>query len=231
MAALGVADVWNHEQDLLGALGRPGSNDPAVEHTAIEGYAPMVGGGWSAAGVAPLRVVAGDPHVLSGEGEPGATVTGPPYELARALAGRRTEAQLRAFTWDGDADPYIETLAGDGTDRAARLLSARPILRCGLDTGSYRTAASAALVEIVESGQVGLQEILDSFDALTPRQWFQLNTEFLLHALRSADVARARLHDTANISGPSWRRSSPHYSHTTVAGCAPGSRSATSRAW
>jgi len=48
-----------------------------------------------------------------------------------------------------------------------------------------------ALVQIVESGQVGLPEILDSFDALTPRQWFQLNTEFLLHALRSADAARA----------------------------------------
>ena len=51
--------------------------------------------------------------MLSGEGEPGATVTGPPYELARA-AGRRTEAQLRALTWTGDPDPYVETLASMG---------------------------------------------------------------------------------------------------------------------
>jgi uncharacterized protein (TIGR03083 family) len=114
MAALGVADAWNHEQDLLGALGRPGSNDPAVELTAVEGYAPMVGGGWSTAGVAPLRVEVGASHVLSAEGDPGATVTGPPYELARAFAGRRTEAQLRALSWTGDPDPYVETLASMG---------------------------------------------------------------------------------------------------------------------
>ena len=114
IAALGVADVWNHEQDILGALGRPATNDPAVELTAIEGYAPMVGGGWAAAGVAPLRIQIGDAHVVSGDGEPGATVTGTPYELARALAGRRTEAQLRALVWDGNADPYVEVLAGMG---------------------------------------------------------------------------------------------------------------------
>src|SRR4029079_11616424 len=107
MAALGVADAWNHEQALRGALGLPASNDPAVEHTAIEGYAPMVGGTWTADGVAPLRLVAGDATVLSGDGAPGATVTGTPYELARALAGRRTEPELRALTWHGDADPYI----------------------------------------------------------------------------------------------------------------------------
>jgi uncharacterized protein (TIGR03083 family) len=114
MAALGVADAWQHEQDILGALGRPPSNDPVVEHTAIEGFAPMVGGSWAGAGVAPLRLVAGDHRVMSGEGDPGATVTGTPYELARALAGRRTEAQLRALTWNGDADPYVATLAAMG---------------------------------------------------------------------------------------------------------------------
>jgi uncharacterized protein (TIGR03083 family) len=114
MAALGVADAWNHEQDLRDALGLPATNDPTVEHTAIEGYAPMVGGTWAADGVAPLRVVAGDAAVLSGDGEPGATVTGTPYELARTLAGRRTEAQLRSLAWSGDADPYIAVLAGMG---------------------------------------------------------------------------------------------------------------------
>jgi uncharacterized protein (TIGR03083 family) len=114
MAALGVADAWNHEQDLRDALGLPRSNDPAVEHTAIAGYAPMVNGTWASDGVAPLEIAAGDEIVVSGDGEPGAKVTGTPYELARALAGRRTEAQLRALTWHGDADPYIAVLAGMG---------------------------------------------------------------------------------------------------------------------
>ncbi len=114
MAALGVADVWHHEQDLRGALGVEGGHDPVTEHTAIAGYAPQVGAAWAAEGRGPLWIVAGDTTVQSGDGEPGATVTGPPYELARALGGRRTEAQLRALEWDGDAEPYIATLAGMG---------------------------------------------------------------------------------------------------------------------
>ncbi len=114
MAALGVADIWHHEQDLRGALGVEGGHDPVAEHTAIEGYAPQAGAAWTAEGRAPLRIVAGDTTVQSADGEPGATVTGPPYELARALAGRRTEAQLRALAWDGDAETYIATLAAMG---------------------------------------------------------------------------------------------------------------------
>ena len=114
MAALAVADAWHHEQDIRGALDLPGGEDPLTEHTAIEGYAPVVGGGWAAQGVAPLRVVAGAATMQSGEGEPGATVTGAPYDLARALGGRRTEAELRALHWEGDAEPYITTLAGMG---------------------------------------------------------------------------------------------------------------------
>jgi len=110
MASLGVADAWNHEQDIRAALGLEGGNDPAAEHTAIEGYAPMVGARWDA----PLLVVVGDTHVRSGAGEPGATVTGAPYDLARALAGRRTEPELRALRWEGDAEPYIVTLAKMG---------------------------------------------------------------------------------------------------------------------
>ena len=52
-------------------------------------------------------------------------------------------------------------------------------------------AGVGALVEVVEAGHASVAGILESFEALTPRQWFQLNTEFLLHALRSPDVARA----------------------------------------
>jgi uncharacterized protein (TIGR03083 family) len=115
MASLGVADAWHHEQDLRGALGAPGGGaDPATEHTAIEAYGSTVGGGWAAAGRAPLRIQAGDVTLVTGDGEPSATVIGTPYEVARALGGRRTEAQLRELTWEGDAEPYIATLAGMG---------------------------------------------------------------------------------------------------------------------
>jgi uncharacterized protein (TIGR03083 family) len=114
MAALGVADAWHHEQDLRGALDAPGGGDPAAEHTAIEAYGSSVGGRWAAAGMAPLRLEAGAVTFVTGDGEPGATVVGSPYELARALGGRRTEAQLRELAWQGDAEPYLATLAESG---------------------------------------------------------------------------------------------------------------------
>ena len=114
MAALGVADAWHHEQDIRGALDQPGGGDPAAEHTAIEAYASRLGATLAERDLAPLRLDAGDTSVLSGDGEPGATVTGSPFDLARAVGGRRTEAQLRSLAWDGDAEPYIATLAAMG---------------------------------------------------------------------------------------------------------------------
>ena len=121
MAALGVADVWNHEQDLRGALGvareqRSGRRAHGHRGLRADGRrqpgrptASRRCGSWPATRPS-----------LSGDGEPGATVTGTPYELARPLAGRRTAAQLRALTWDGDADPYIATLAAwDRSNRSA----------------------------------------------------------------------------------------------------------------
>ncbi len=121
LAALGVADAWHHEQDLRGTLGRPGGADPAAEHTAIEAYAANVGGGWAAGGIPPLRIVTGAKTVVSGDGEPGATVTGAPFDLARALGGRRTEVELRELTWTGDAEPYIATLAAMGPNEPLAL--------------------------------------------------------------------------------------------------------------
>jgi uncharacterized protein (TIGR03083 family) len=111
MALLAVADVWNHEQDLHSVLGVEGGRDPAAELAAIDGYLDRRGLAFAAAGLAPLRCVAGSHEAVSGEGTPGATVSAAPFELARAVAGRRTAEQLAAYQWDGDAQPYVAILA------------------------------------------------------------------------------------------------------------------------
>jgi len=111
MAALAVADVWNHEQDLRDALRADGGADPAAEIIAIEGYLPRRGVALAAAGLAPLRCRAGAQELVSGDGEPGATLTAEPFEIARAVAARRTSDQLAAYHWDGDAEPYVAALA------------------------------------------------------------------------------------------------------------------------
>jgi uncharacterized protein (TIGR03083 family) len=109
-AELGIADIWNHEQDVRGALGIPGGRDPEAEHAAISGYCGVRVAQVAQAGVAPLRLRAGVDEWRCGEGELGATVIAEPYELARLICGRRTAEQIRGYLWDGDPEPYVSLL-------------------------------------------------------------------------------------------------------------------------
>lgn len=58
-----------------------------------------------------LRIRAGDREWVIGDGIPATGVTAPPFELFRALSGRRSLQQIRDFSWDGDADPYLEVFS------------------------------------------------------------------------------------------------------------------------
>jgi uncharacterized protein (TIGR03083 family) len=113
-AALVVGDVWNHEQDVRGAVGVEGGRDPVAEQLAIEGYAGDRGSQIAEAGLAALRLRAGVDEWVLGDGEPVATVTAEPYELARLLWMRRTPEQVRAYRWDGDPEPYVGVLTTGG---------------------------------------------------------------------------------------------------------------------
>jgi uncharacterized protein (TIGR03083 family) len=113
-AAIAVSDIWNHEQDVRGTLGVEGGRDPLAEELAIVGYTDARTRELTKAGLAPLRLVGGTDEWVIGPGEPGATVTTEPYELARFICFRRTAAQAREYRWDGDADPYIELFTGVG---------------------------------------------------------------------------------------------------------------------
>jgi uncharacterized protein (TIGR03083 family) len=119
MAAMAVADVWNHEQDIRGALGREGGHDPAAEHLSIFGYATMRSGMVAEAGVAPLRLHSGVDEWMVGDGAPGATVTAEPYELARLICVRRTADQIRSYRSDGDPEPYVAMLSAETSDPLA----------------------------------------------------------------------------------------------------------------
>ena len=58
-----------------------------------------------------LRIRAGDREWVVGDGIPEATVTAPPFELFRALSGRRSLGQIRSFSWDGDPEPFLEVFS------------------------------------------------------------------------------------------------------------------------
>jgi uncharacterized protein (TIGR03083 family) len=113
-AAIAVSDIWNHEQDLRGTLGVEGGRDPRAEELAIVGYTDARTRELTKAGLPPLRLQAGTDQWVIGPGEPAATVTTEPYELARFICFRRTAEQARDYLWDGDAEPYIELFTGVG---------------------------------------------------------------------------------------------------------------------
>lgn len=110
LAGPAVMDVATHEQDLRGALGRPGARDNAVIRWAMPGLVQRWSDGAAAAGLAPVRAVT-EVGVLQGSpGDPGVTVEAPAWELFRVAFGRRSAAQVRALTWHGDPEAYLPHL-------------------------------------------------------------------------------------------------------------------------
>ena len=102
-----AVDIWTHEQDLANAAGVESGRDGT-------GLLVTMNAAWATkaklreAGIPPLRFVAGRVDWVIGDGDPGATVRMSEYEMARAVLGRRSRAQLAAYHWEGDPDPYVE---------------------------------------------------------------------------------------------------------------------------
>lgn len=101
-----AGDAWTHDQDIHNALG-------VASGRTGEGVDLMLLGAWRMkrtlrdAGVPPLRVISGDVDWVLGDSAPAATLRVEPYELARALLGRRSLAQMQAYDWEGDPTPYL----------------------------------------------------------------------------------------------------------------------------
>jgi uncharacterized protein (TIGR03083 family) len=103
-----VMDAYTHELDLRAALGVP----PPVEHAAwapsfevlVRGFSGSVAGRELPA----LRLrTTGGSQWTAGVGRPAATLTAPAHELYRALAGRRSLAQLAGLEWSAAPGPWL----------------------------------------------------------------------------------------------------------------------------
>lgn len=106
-------DLTTHEHDIRLALGRPGARDAKVlavanDFTITHLHSQRV----SAAGPGALEIRSGDQSWTVGEGEPVATLTAEPFELMRALSGRRTPEQIAAMDWTGDPTPFLPAFEG-----------------------------------------------------------------------------------------------------------------------
>lgn len=99
-----VHDLTQHEADLRGALG--------AGRPPQKAWKPMLDQVVARRSRFPgeLVVMLGDRELRMGDGKPTAAVEADPYELWRALFGRRSRAQMAAWDWHGDPEPYLDAL-------------------------------------------------------------------------------------------------------------------------
>ena len=102
-----LTDLTVHQQDIYGALGVEGARTSPQIRIATAGYVAILGMRLQGDGLAPLRLEAEDKVYDAGGDEPAATVKATRYEFFRALSGRRSVDQVRAYRWSGDPEPYI----------------------------------------------------------------------------------------------------------------------------
>jgi len=99
-------DAWTHGQDIRGALRAPGGQDsPAAAARSYEWATEALEGLDRGAGRPELSLVTEAGVCVVGSGAPSATLHASRFELLRAMTGRRSRAQVRAYGWEGQPDP------------------------------------------------------------------------------------------------------------------------------
>jgi uncharacterized protein (TIGR03083 family) len=107
-------DLTTHEHDLRAALGRPGARDVEAVADGLRFVTTgLVAGAIDGRGLAPLELVTEAGTFTVGSGDPAPVrVEASAFELLRALSGRRSEAQIRAYAWSDDPSPYLPAFVG-----------------------------------------------------------------------------------------------------------------------
>jgi uncharacterized protein (TIGR03083 family) len=114
MDAILVTDLWVHDTDVGGALGRPRPVEEPATSVALAAYAFGVAVRVQELGLPAFAVRYGEKLRLVGEGTPAAMVTADRYELVRMFAGRRSRGQIAAMNWNGDPTPYLSIIPAYG---------------------------------------------------------------------------------------------------------------------
>jgi len=100
-----VFDAVTHEQDVRSALGTPGGLDSPAMEVAFDWGIARLSERFANEGLGTLRVTTDVGTHDVGDGEPVAALRASRFELVRAMTGRRSGAQVRAYDWDGTVEP------------------------------------------------------------------------------------------------------------------------------
>ena len=99
-------DAATHEHDVRGGLDRPGARDSDAMAVAFDWGAPGLAMTAEPADVT-LRVETDAGTTTAGSGARQVAVRVEWFELFRAMTGRRSADQIRAFDWDGEPSPEL----------------------------------------------------------------------------------------------------------------------------
>jgi uncharacterized protein (TIGR03083 family) len=100
-----VIDVWTHDQDVRGAVGRPGLRRGEQAEWVADRFRDHVADQVERAALAPLTVDLGDRPAAEG------SVTVDRFEFCRATVGRRSLEQMRQWAWAvDDPEPYLDLI-------------------------------------------------------------------------------------------------------------------------
>src|SRR5258708_1661397 len=100
-----ISDAVGHEHGIRGALRQPGGRDSDAVAFAVAFYARNRIERAAERGIS-LRVCVTDSREF-GNADATVTLTGDPFDLLRAMAGRRSKSQLRGMAWTGNAESVI----------------------------------------------------------------------------------------------------------------------------
>jgi uncharacterized protein (TIGR03083 family) len=111
IVAAPAGDLSVHLDDLREAIASPPQPNGLITRTGFALYRD-----WLGARIArrhlPAIVLGDDKHRWTvGKGEPVVTLLGDRHQLFRAIAGRRSAAEIQAMDWSGDPAPYLPVIA------------------------------------------------------------------------------------------------------------------------
>ena len=102
-----VGDLLHHVTDVHHALGRPFAPNGTSLAAGLDFYLDSFHQALTDASVGQVLVSSDGRTYELGMGEVVASVTAEPFELFRALGGRRSASQIRTLGWSGDLDAVI----------------------------------------------------------------------------------------------------------------------------
>jgi hypothetical protein len=110
-AALTVGDLIVHEHDFRGVTANRDARATDGVWIALAAYVRRFGKRIKDAGLPTVRIRAGNEEWNAGLDTPEVELQDDPFELFRALTGRRTKDEIRKLGWDRDPEPYVDLVS------------------------------------------------------------------------------------------------------------------------